>query len=90
MGLDALVQMEKQTITANLLAIIEGWKGVMSGKGFNIAEAQRRATICASCPHVRIPLQIPICSKCGCPLSAKTKSMKSSCPINNWGPYNEE
>ena len=30
------------------------------------------------------------CTKCGCTLSAKTRSLTSSCPLKKWGPEVKE
>lgn len=81
---------------SKLAQIIEGWKGLATNKGFNIQEAQRRAELCAACPffdessHTAKALKMPTCSKCGCVIAAKTKSMTSACPIGKWGPYKDE
>lgn len=75
----------KNTLVMDKLSIIiEGWKNVLVGKNFDIQEAQRRAEICAKCPFMEERLGLAICTKCGCPLAAKTKSMRSTCPINKW------
>lgn len=49
----------------------------------NVAKiAEYRYGICLECPYRR-PLS-NTCAKCGCFLPAKTKSMKSKCPLNKW------
>lgn len=78
---------------SKLVEIIEGWKNLATGNGFNIAEAQRRAELCVQCPfisHLTAMSNVPSCGKCGCVLAAKTRSMKSSCPIGTWGPYEDK
>lgn len=75
-----------------LTDIIEAWKSLATGKGFNIQEAQRRAEICAACPFYNDTLKkvgMATCQKCGCVIAAKTKHMKSSCPIGKWTKFDE-
>ena len=43
--------------------------------------AKKRMDICNSCEH-KTPRGR--CAECGCVLSAKTRSLTSSCPINKW------
>lgn len=64
----------------SLQEIVEGWKNVLFQDPEVEAEALRRATICSGCPFN----EKNKCSKCGCPLVAKTRSMKSKCPDKRW------
>lgn len=64
----------------------------------NKQTAMERANICALCPFAEkskvISWLMPDnnlkqvqgykCSKCGCPLSTKVRSMTSKCPENKW------
>jgi hypothetical protein len=85
--------------------IVEGWYNHIFDTEAVKEEAQRRATICSTCPLNKAN----ICSRtisgkvekdfiykgeerkagdfyegCGCPLSAKTKSPNSQCPLGLW------
>lgn len=66
---------------------MEGWKNLVTKTGFDLVKAQKRAEICASCPHFSAPIGIPICTACGCPIAAKTKAPGASCPKNLWTSY---
>lgn len=63
-----------------LQEIIEGWKNVIVKDAVIEEIALQRATACSVCPYNKKN----VCSKCGCPLIAKTRSPKSSCPDNRW------
>lgn len=62
--------------------IFDGWKHVFFETEEVRIEAKRRITICVDCPHVI--LKSLLCGRCGCPLTAKTRSLKSECPIGKW------
>lgn len=76
--------------------IIQGWKGLITGTGFNLPEAQRRAEICAACPNFDMDSVIAkttgnaTCKACGCVLAAKTKAMGANCPEGKWKAYKDE
>lgn len=74
--------------------IINGWKNL-----FLLLEtdlAKERARSCTSCDEARsgtfekfigdqiIEIQGLKCRKCGCPLSAKLRSVNEKCPLNKW------
>jgi hypothetical protein len=66
--------------------IVNGYKnlvksklGLSSEKDEEIFKARR--TICNACPHTSA---LDRCLKCGCPLSAKTRSLTTNCPEGNW------
>ena len=63
-----------------LQEIVAGWTNVLFTDPAVEVEALRRAQICAECPFNKNNK----CSSCGCPLVAKTRSMKSKCPENKW------
>jgi hypothetical protein len=45
-------------------------------------EAERRYSVCKLCPElISLTKQ---CKQCGCVMSAKTKLLKASCPLNKW------
>jgi hypothetical protein len=45
-------------------------------------EAERRYSVCKLCPElISLTKQ---CKQCGCIMSAKTKLLKASCPLNKW------
>lgn len=65
---------------SKLEKIIEGWKNVIFPSLEVKKIAIERANICSSCEYNKLE----ICSKCGCPLVAKIRSLKDNCPINKW------
>lgn len=65
---------------SRLSEITEGWSKLIFKDKHTEQVAHARAAICSSCPEINGKT----CSKCGCFLSAKVRSMKSKCPINNW------
>ena len=73
--------MDKVTsAAAKVSEIFNGWKNVVFPNAHVEQIAKARASICGDCAfNVRSK-----CSKCGCPLVAKTRSMKSHCPLNKW------
>ena len=60
--------------------ITTGWKNVVFKDPEVELVANQRALICAQCPFNKHN----VCSKCGCPLTAKTRSPKSKCPEGKW------
>lgn len=80
----------------SLSQIFEGWKNHLSPRDYlleqiNAAHTERMA-ICSTCPFNSLidknasPLRWDEhCTKCGCTLSAKTKCLSCSCPIDKWG-----
>lgn len=76
------------------MKIINGWKNVLfpakNKKALIEAEASQRLQICRGCPFnsksgnytgVR---KDEHCTRCGCTLVAKTRSLASECPIGKW------
>jgi hypothetical protein len=66
--------------------IAEGYSSLVRSKiGLTTEEEETlfnaRRAICRACPFGKGGL---LCSKCGCVLSAKTKSINSSCPEKHW------
>jgi len=60
--------------------IFNGWKNVVFQNEHVEKIAKARVSICGDCEfNVRSR-----CSKCGCPLIAKTRSMQSHCPLKKW------
>lgn len=66
----------------NLGIILDGWKNVAFPSPEVESIARARAALCAPCPY-NVDVK---CTKCGCPLIAKTRSMKkgNKCRINKW------
>lgn len=75
--------------------IINGWKNLFYGLSTDLAKA--RANHCTGCNYAKIgtweklindddiiEIQGMKCQKCGCPLSAKLRSINEKCPINKW------
>ena len=63
-----------------LQEIVDGWLHVVVKDIATEVESLRRAKLCAACPYNKKNT----CSKCGCPLIAKTRSKNSKCPENKW------
>ena len=65
---------------AKVSEIFNGWKNVVFPNEHVEKIAKARASICGDCEYnVRSR-----CTKCGCPLIAKTRSMQSHCPLKKW------
>lgn len=67
--------------------IIEGYSNLAKsaiGMGEEEIEkmAARRMAICLNCPEISKNKER--CTKCGCVLSAKTRSETSACPLDKW------
>lgn len=60
--------------------IIQGWKNYTFKNPHVEKIAHARAGICSTCDF-NVNKK---CSKCGCILSVKTRSMDSKCPVNKW------
>lgn len=66
--------------------IVDGYKnlvksklGVSSEKDEEVFKARRN--ICNACTEMTA---LDRCGICGCPLAAKTRSLKTNCPDNKW------
>lgn len=68
------------SIQSKLEEIVVGWKNVLFEDKVVEEMAVKRAQICAACPQNINNT----CQACGCPLVAKTRSPKSSCPLKKW------
>ena len=71
---------EKKSVKGKMSEILEGWKNVVFPNEHVEQIAKARAGICAGC-EFNVKSR---CTKCGCPLVAKTRSMQSHCPIKKW------
>jgi len=60
--------------------IFNGWKNVVFPNEHVEKIAKARASICGDCEY-NVKSK---CTKCGCPLIAKTRSMHSHCPLKKW------
>lgn len=62
--------------------IVDGWKNYIIMDPAVEKIALERAKHCAKCPSNKANT----CMECGCPLMAKTRSMKETnkCPLNKW------
>lgn len=79
--------------------IINGWSNYMVEDPVVEAVALQRAKICSKCPFA-VEMSIKLkeknlknikgmkCNRCGCPLSAKTRSLNDNCPIGKWPAIN--
>jgi hypothetical protein len=68
--------------------IAEGWANLAFKKKHIERIAKSRMLICNTCEAhsdkhdtVRIDKH---CIECGCPLSSKTRSLSTACPLNKW------
>jgi hypothetical protein len=66
---------------SKLYEITKGWKNYIFKNPHVEKVAYARASICAKCPELN---ESNKCSKCGCFMPVKTRSMDSKCPLNNW------
>lgn len=69
--------------------IIEGYTNIIVRDNVIEAIANQRKDICLGCefksPLVKIGnIQYYSCSKCHCPIDAKTRSTGEVCPIGKW------
>jgi uncharacterized paraquat-inducible protein A len=65
----------------DIRAIIQGhWNALIPDDQVELI-AEERMDICRECEFIKETK----CGKCGCPLRAKTRSMRSKCPIDKWG-----
>lgn len=77
---------------SKLSQIYEGWRNnLLPPKELNEVinfTSQQRLAICEKCPfHSKNYKTIrpdAHCTHCGCTLSAKTKCLSCSCPLNKW------
>ena len=74
-----------KVVKGKLIEIVEGYtnltKKVISKPNSSIEEmSSKRYKICDMCEFNNGR----ICTKCKCPLAAKTRSTKSKCPLNKW------
>lgn len=65
---------------SKLLNIIDGWKNVIWENPRIEKLAMDRAVICGDCFYN----VNNTCTRCGCPLVAKTRSEYSKCPMSKW------
>lgn len=75
--------------------ILNGWANFITKPEVVEEKAKERAAICAACPYAKqgklltfvkdtlSEVQGAYCEKCGCPLSAKVRSV-DICPIGKW------
>ena len=71
---------EKKGAKAKMSEILDGWKNVVFPNEHVEQIAKARAGICSGW-EFNVKSR---CTKCGCPLVAKTRSMQSHCPIKKW------
>jgi len=64
-----------------LSEIYDGWKNYIFPNPQIKEIAKKRANICVSCDKLR---KNKTCKLCGCYVPAKTRSIKSICPIKKW------
>lgn len=68
----------------NLKEIIDAWKKAANPTVDERAVAERRMTICSSCPHRKSFAGIDVCGKCLCPIGKKVFARDGSCPDARW------
>lgn len=76
----------------NFSQIYEGWRNKLIPpsklKDLITSTSEERINICLNCPHHskfhKTVRPDDHCTNCGCTLSAKTKCLSCSCPLNKW------
>ena len=74
-------------IWKNKRAILEGVTNSLIRREAIEDAASLRYSICKQCPELKTNcngMMSECCNICGCSLEFKTRSMKSSCPIDKW------
>lgn len=81
----------------NIEEIISGWRNHIIPpkelKEFISKVSEERLSICKACEFNSTPDKIKFysrCKVCKCPLIQKSKSLKSKCPVDKWGPVANE
>lgn len=81
---------------SKLARITNGWKNYMFTNPLVEELAKVRSEICADCDQAKESEFLKsvlgkvekvsgmICDNCKCPISAKVRSVKESCPLDNW------
>ena len=69
---------------SGVVNILSGWANVLFRDEKVERIANSRAKICDSCIYKKNKLDVEYCSRCTCPIIAKTRSLKEKCPINKW------
>ena len=67
------------------LRIVEGWKNVVWPDPQIEVIAKNRSEICNGCDQVKWVCGIAVCKLCGCPLTAKCRSLSEECDLGKWG-----
>lgn len=67
---------------SGLTDIVEGWKNLFVKDPDIEPIAKERAEVCSKCRYAS--RKEVICTLCGCPLAAKTRTKKNTCPIGKW------
>ena len=73
-------------IVSRFNEIVDGYKNLVKSKlGLSDEKDEEifkaRRTICNACPNITA---LDRCGICGCPLAAKTRSLKTNCPDKKW------
>jgi len=71
---------KKSSVAGKMSEILNEWKNVVFPNEHVEQIAKARASICSGC-EFNVKNR---CTKCGCPLIAKTRSMQSHCPLKKW------
>jgi len=66
------------------LRIVEGWLHVAFPDPQIEVIAVKRSEICSECDHVKWICGLAICKECGCPLTAKCRSLHEECGLGKW------
>lgn len=77
-------------------SIIQGWSNFIDKSDVTEDLAKQRAMACSPCPSAKRGKLLAFikddlkqvegiyCKECQCPLSAKIRSQKETCPLNRW------
>lgn len=91
-------RINKPKALEKLQHIVDGWTNLIIEDPVAEEIALHRASICASCPFAEEVSGLSMiavdnrtkqikgmkCSRCGCPLSAKVRSLNDHCPEGKW------
>ena len=65
--------------------IIKAWRISYNPTPDQVKLAHTRGRICDECDSKIMPLNIPLCKECGCPIGKKIFTDEfNPCPLNKW------
>lgn len=79
-----------------IINILQGWQNFLFKSEVTEKLAEERAEHCAKCTHLKYGSMLTMvkdnlkeieshyCAKCACPISAKIRTKKETCPVSKW------